>query len=89
MKNRSKNDNDSQSTDTQIAKLAYIGSVITTIGDGIAAYAAGLALSELENGDSQDGVDQTEVMGQLVKMQKQLDMLSLRLDKLERTIGKV
>ncbi|MHA7963368.1 translation initiation factor 2 [Paenibacillus sp. CAU 1782] len=34
--------------DIEIAKLAFIGASIATIGDGIAALAAGLALEAIE-----------------------------------------
>jgi NhaP-type Na+/H+ or K+/H+ antiporter len=34
--------------DIEIAKLAFIGASIATLGDGIAALAAGLALDALE-----------------------------------------
>ena len=38
-----------ESRDIQIARIAFIGATIATIGDGIAAYAAALALDALEN----------------------------------------
>lgn len=41
--------NDANSRDIQIARIAFIGATIATIGDGIAAYAAALALDALEN----------------------------------------
>ncbi|WP_240941148.1 translation initiation factor 2 [Paenibacillus sp. HB172176] len=36
-------------SEIQIARLAFIGATIATIGDGLAALAAGLALEDLEN----------------------------------------
>ncbi|MGO4543824.1 translation initiation factor 2 [Paenibacillus sp. 2TAB23] len=40
--------NNNDLRDIEIARLAFIGTSIATIGDGIAALAAGLALEALE-----------------------------------------
>ena len=73
MNNNKKNsEQPSVSQDIQIARLAFIGASIATLGDAIAAIAAGLALDALEqsnNGDSSPPPTQSK------DMQKQLDYL--------------
>ena len=51
--NGNKSNQPSDSTDIQIARLAFIAATITTLGDGLAALAAGLALQELEKSNNQ------------------------------------
>ncbi|MGO4106270.1 translation initiation factor 2 [Paenibacillus sp. YAF4_2] len=42
------NDQNSESMELIAARLAYIGTIITTLGDSISAIAAGIALRALE-----------------------------------------
>ncbi|WP_339216690.1 translation initiation factor 2 [Solibacillus sp. FSL W8-0372] len=73
MNNNKKNsDQSSDAQDIQIARLAFIGASIVTLGDLISTLAAGLALDALEkskNGDSGPPPTQSK------DMQKQLDYL--------------
>lgn len=64
------------------ARLAVIAGAITTLGDGLSTIAATLALQEAsqENGKQ----DQKMYSKQIEKMQKQMDQLASRIDKLER-----
>jgi len=47
--NNNNNINNIDSRALQIARIAFIGSTITTIGDGISAFAAALTIESLEN----------------------------------------
>jgi len=69
--NKSKKSSDSQ--DIQIARLAFIGASIVTLGDGIAAIAAGLALEALESKQGSQNLD--EQSKQSDTMQKQIDYI--------------
>ena len=78
--NKKNSDQPSDSQDIQIARLAFIGASIVTLGDAISAIAAGLALEALEkkNGDSSTSTNQTK------DMQKQLDYLINELRQLKK-----
>ena len=56
--NKNKSNQPSDSMDIYIAKLAFIGATIATLGDGLAALAAGLALQQLENPNGQNSQSQ-------------------------------
>lgn len=75
-------DQSSDSLDTDIAKLAFLGATLTTIGDGITAIAAGMALQQLE--DKQSSNSQAELQKQVDKMQKQIDQLTYKMERLDR-----
>ncbi|WP_107839582.1 translation initiation factor 2 [Metasolibacillus meyeri] len=47
------NNQSSDLTDIQIARLAYMGASIAALGDGLGAIAAGLALRSLEKANNQ------------------------------------
>ena len=57
MGRNNKQNQDNDSMDIYIAKLAYIGTAISTLGDGIQTIAAGLALESLQN--AKNNGDQT------------------------------
>ncbi|MBB4826726.1 hypothetical protein HNO89_004008 [Sporosarcina luteola] len=61
-----------------IAKLAFIGSLLATIGDGITTISAGMALENLanSNGNSSGNGNGSTRGNDLEKMQQQLDMLT-------------
>jgi hypothetical protein len=84
-KNNKSNSSSSESINLQIARLAYIGAVITTLGDGVAALAAGLALRELENssnGNSRGG--QSDQAKYRDYTQQQIDYLIDELNQLKK-----
>jgi hypothetical protein len=63
------------STDILVAKLVFIGSTITTIGDGITAIAAALALEALEHPKDQRSQIHGYSSKQLDTTEKQLDLV--------------
>jgi len=76
-----------QSADTSeilAAKLAFFGSVLATIGDGITALAAGIALQGIENTNNQNSTEQLNQLPQVEQMQKQIDQLTRKIDRMER-----
>ena len=77
-------DSSSESTDIYIAKLWFFGASLATIGDGIAAVAAGMALQQLERSSKEDSQIQMELIRQIERMQKQIDQLTYKLEKLDR-----
>lgn len=84
-KNDLQNDSSSESTDLLVAKLALFGATLTTIGDGIAALAAGIALKGLENTNNQKSSEQSNQSAQIEQMQKQINELTRKLDIIERS----
>ena len=83
--NNSRNDQSPDSQEILAAKLAFFGSVIATIGDGITALAAGIVLQGLENTNNQNSPEQSNQSRQLEQMQKQIDQLTSKLEKMERS----
>ncbi|MFJ8234131.1 translation initiation factor 2 [Ureibacillus sp. NPDC094379] len=78
----------SESVDLFVAKLAFIGASISTLGDGLQAVAAGIALEALEreksnNKSSQNNNGQSE---QLELMQKQMDYLVNELKQVKKML---
>lgn len=70
--------------DIEIAKLAFIGGSIATLGDGIAAYAAGLALDALK----QDYQTKKNSRTATIKSTKnQLDYFINELIKIRKNVG--
>ncbi|MFE4140688.1 translation initiation factor 2 [Peribacillus sp. YIM B13472] len=87
MGNNKNNINQSpDSREIYAAKLAFIGASISTLGDGLQAIAAGIALELLEksnNGSSQSQNDQSK---QTEKTQKQVDDLINELKQIKKII---
>jgi hypothetical protein len=83
-KKGSKNSNDSQ--DIQIARLAFIGASIATLGDAIAAVAAGLALEALEKSSNQNPGSSDEQSKHSAKMQQEIDYIINELKQIKKTM---
>lgn len=64
-------------------KLAFLGAVITTIGDVISTLAAAMALEESILEDAQQQKDQKEQEQKFQQMQKQIDDLTNQLSKMK------
>ncbi|EWH32211.1 MULTISPECIES: translation initiation factor 2 [Lysinibacillus] len=79
---RNNSEQNLESEEISIARLAYIGAAIATFGDGLTTVAAGLALHALETTKSQNlnNVRQKEVDD----LQKQLDNLISELNKIKK-----
>lgn len=74
----------SDSMNIQIARLAFIGASIVTLGDGISAIAAGLALEALEKSNNQDSQNTDTQLAQSKDIQKQMDYLINELKHIKR-----
>jgi len=74
-------DNSDLQTESQAAKLAVIAGAITTFGDALATMAAVLAIEEARQ-EKNDSVDNNSV-------QKQIDYLSLEMERLKRQMKKL
>ncbi len=81
------NDQLNQNADSQevyVAKLAFIGAALSTLGDGIQAIAAGLVLQQLENTNKKDSQDNENMSKDLDRMQKQIDLLNEQISKMTK-----
>ena len=74
----------SDSMNIQIARLAFIGASIVTLGDGISAIAAGLALEALEKSNNQESQNTDTQLAQSKDIQKQMDYLINELKHIKR-----
>ena len=83
-KKNQKNASDLQ--DIQIARLAFIGASITTLGDGIAAIAAGMALDALEKSSGQISSNPDEQSNRSSKMQQEIDYIISELKQIKKMI---
>lgn len=87
MKNNSGNPTSQNTTSAEIqaAKLSLIGAALSTLGDGIQTIAAGIALQKLENQAVVDSnsAKQSNQTSQLELMQKQLDYLTRKIERME------
>ncbi|MGN4124418.1 translation initiation factor 2 [Lysinibacillus sphaericus] len=84
-----KPNNVNQSTDSleiYAAKLAYIGASISTLGDGLQAIAAGLALEALQKANNQNSDGSDNQTKQAESMQKQIDYLISELKQIKKTL---
>ncbi|MBX8945492.1 MULTISPECIES: translation initiation factor 2 [Lysinibacillus] len=80
-----------ESIEIYAAKLAYIGTAISTLGDGLQTIAAGLALEALQNAnnDSSQPNNGNGNGNQTVKidnMQKQIDYLIAELKEIKKML---
>ncbi|WP_201007775.1 translation initiation factor 2 [Paenibacillus glycanilyticus] len=55
------------------ARLGYIGAIIATIGDGVAAIAAGIALRKLEEASLAESRSEVDQFRQTENIQQQVD----------------
>ncbi|MEK5332870.1 MULTISPECIES: translation initiation factor 2 [unclassified Lysinibacillus] len=85
MNNNQNNSNQStDSLDIYAAKLAYIGTSISTLGDGIQTIAAGLTLESLKKASNQSSQDLPNQTKQTENMQKQIDYLIAELKHIKK-----
>ncbi|WP_075619146.1 hypothetical protein [Paenisporosarcina indica] len=82
--NNNQNGQNTESPEIYAARLSLIGTALSTLGDGLQTVAAGITLQELENPNTQDSQKQLDLSSQLELMQKQIDQLSRKIDKMER-----
>ncbi|TCM91042.1 hypothetical protein EV294_109119 [Paenibacillus sp. BK033] len=61
------------SLDLIAARLGYIGAIIATIGDGVAAIAAGIALRQLEEQNLAESRAEVDQFRQTENIQQQVD----------------
>ena len=73
-----------ESQDIMIARLAFIGASITTLGDGIATIAAALALEALEKSSTEDNQNANKPSQQAESMQKQIDYIISELKQIKK-----
>lgn len=71
--NDDSNNQNGESMDLIAARLGYIGAIIATLGDGIAAIAAGIALRVLEEETFSQSRSELDQFRQTDSMQQQLD----------------
>lgn len=84
---KNKSNQPSDSIDIYIAKLGFIAATIVTLGDGLAALAAGLALQELEKSSNQSSESQYNQSKQFDSTQKQIDYLIKELKHIKKIIS--
>lgn len=72
--------------DIYIAKIAFIGAAIATLGDGLSALAAGMALQQLQNPTNQSNGIPFEQSKQVESLQQQIDQLIVELKHVKRMI---
>lgn len=68
------------------AKLAYIGTAISTLGDGLQNIAAGLALEALQNANNNSSPSNGEQTVKVDNMQKQIDYLIAELKQIKKML---
>lgn len=78
-----------ESPEIYAARLALLGSALSTLGDGLQAISAGIALQELEksknaNQNAQNTPNEVNQTSQLEIMQKQIDRLAIKIERMER-----
>ncbi|WP_342534673.1 translation initiation factor 2 [Lysinibacillus sp. FSL K6-0057] len=83
--NKQSQNNDSM--DIYIAKLAYIGTAISTLGDGIQTIAAGLALESLQNAKNDSSpTNNGDQTAKVDHMQMQIDYLIAELKQIKKML---
>lgn len=91
MGRNNKQNQGNESIEIYAAKLSYIGTAISTLGDGLQTIAAGLALEALQNAnnDSSQNNNGNGNSNQTVKidnMQKQIDYLITELKQIKKML---
>lgn len=91
-KNNYPNEFNNESPDILAARLAFIGSLLTTIGDGLTTVASNIALQQLlqnENNNSQGNQNSNnQISNNQVDQSKQIESLQRQVDYLTRKIDK-
>jgi len=77
-------DENSESPDIYIAKLNLVGTTLSTLGDALQTIAAGITLQELEKTNNQNSQNHSNQSIQIESMQKQIDQLTRKIDRMER-----
>ncbi|WP_228551143.1 translation initiation factor 2 [Sporosarcina cascadiensis] len=72
-----------ESAEIYAAKLSFIGSALSTLGDGLQTLAAAIALQELIHAENDSQT--SDQASQLEQMQIQLDYLTKKIKNMERT----
>ncbi|MFJ7738353.1 translation initiation factor 2 [Lysinibacillus sp. NPDC097287] len=72
------------SIDIQIAKLAYVGASISSLGGGIQLIAARLVIDALEKSNNKRSQNQDEQSKKLEDMQKQINSIIKELKQVKR-----
>jgi peptidoglycan hydrolase CwlO-like protein len=91
-KNNYPNEFNNESPDILAARLAFIGSILNTLGDGLTTVASNIALQQLlqnennnnqgnQNSNNQLPNNQTELTKQLENLQRQVDYLTRKIEK--------
>ncbi len=75
-----------QSSENEAAQLAFIGALISTLGDGISTIAAALALQEAQQAQQSQNNNNNNNSDEIRKMQKQIDVLSKEMKHLKRML---
>ncbi|EFI67966.1 hypothetical protein BFZC1_14093 [Lysinibacillus fusiformis ZC1] len=78
-----------ESIEIYVAKLSYIGTAISTLGDGLQTIAVGLALEALQNANNDSSQTNNGNGNQTVKidnMQKQIDYLIAELKQIKKML---
>ena len=87
MGRNNKQNQNNDSMDIYIAKLAYIGTAISTLGDGIQTIAAGLALEALQNANNDSSpTNNGDQTAKVDNMQKQIDYLIAELKQIKKML---
>lgn len=66
------------------ARLAFFGSILSTIGDGLQATAAGIVLQQAEIQNAQEAKASDDQSNQIESMQKQIELLTQRIESMEK-----
>lgn len=66
------------------ARIGLIGTLLSTLGDGLQSIGAGIALQQLEISSIQDAQTQADQSNQFDSMQKQIDQLTRKIEEMER-----
>ncbi|MGG0644415.1 translation initiation factor 2 [Sporosarcina gallistercoris] len=66
------------------ARIGFIGTILSTLGDGLQSIGAGITLQQLEVSSIQDAQTQTDQSDQFDSMQKQIDQLTRKIEEMER-----
>ncbi|MDW0111507.1 translation initiation factor 2 [Sporosarcina aquimarina] len=75
---------DTPSPEIFAARIGFFGALLSTLGDGLQSIGAGIVLKQLENPSSPDTQIQSDHTTQIESMQKQIDLLTKKIDEMDR-----